>query len=111
MKIYLDMVYLLLYICTMIPKKFNILNHTVKVKMVDSIPNRLGECHKDLCSVDIATHIDDDKLPDSIIEHTFFHEVVHIILDSMGEYKLSSNEKFVDVFAGMLHQVIKTSKY
>ena len=28
---------------------------------------------------------------------TFFHEVVHIILDSTGELKLSQNEKFVNM--------------
>jgi hypothetical protein len=98
-----------------IPKRFNILNHTFKVKIVDQIVNdnesRLGECCKDLCSIDVATHINDDQLPDSVMEHTFFHEVTHVILDMMGEEKLSSDEKFVDVFSGLLHQVIKTSKY
>lgn len=99
----------------MIPKKFTVLNHTFKVRMVDNIVTngevRLGECCKDLCVVDIATHSHTDPIPDSVMEHTFFHEITHVILDIMGEERLSSDEKFVDVFSGLLHQVIKTSKY
>lgn len=43
------------------------------------------------------------------IGHTFYHEVVHAILDSMNEHELSGNEKFVDLFGSLLHQFI-TSK-
>lgn len=38
------------------------------------------------------------------------HEVIHGILDTMGEIELSSNEKFVNTFAGYLYQVIKQIK-
>ena len=34
--------------------------------------------------------------------NTFIHEIVHGILDTMGEYKLSGNEKFVSTFASLL---------
>ena len=33
---------------------------------------------------------------------TFIHEVVHGILDTMGEFKLSENEKFVSTFSSLL---------
>jgi len=48
--------------------------------------------------------IDDVKL-------TLLHEVVHAVLSDMGEEKLSKDEKFVDLFASMLHQINKTSKF
>jgi hypothetical protein len=35
---------------------------------------------------------------------------VHLILNAMGEDDLYKNEKFVDLFAGLLHQVLTTSK-
>lgn len=41
-------------------------------------------------------------------EQAFFHELVHAILDEMGEVKLSKNERFVDSFSTLLHQAIKT---
>ena len=40
----------------------------------------------------------------SLIEQTIYHEVVHAILESMGENELSSNDKFVQNFAILLHQ-------
>lgn len=44
------------------------------------------------------------------INSTFIHEIIHEILDTMGETELSSNEKFVNTFAGYLYQVIKQIK-
>ena len=40
---------------------------------------------------------------------TFYHEKVHMILDTMGERDLSNNEKFVDIFAKLLRQSDETS--
>ena len=42
---------------------------------------------------------------------TFYHEKVHIILDTMGERELSQNEKFVDTFAKLLRQSDETANY
>ena len=33
---------------------------------------------------------------------TFIHEVVHGVLDTMGEFELSGNEKFVSTFSSLL---------
>ena len=38
---------------------------------------------------------------------TFIHEVVHGILDTMGEYELSGNEKFVCTFSSLLIDTIE----
>lgn len=45
------------------------------------------------------------------IEHTFFHELTHFILDAMVESELRTNEKFVDVFSGLLHQALTSMEY
>lgn len=42
---------------------------------------------------------------------TFYHEKVHTILDAMSERELSSNEKFVDIFAKILRQSDETSVF
>ena len=38
--------------------------------------------------------------------NTFYHELVHAILDTMGENELSRNEKFVNCFAGFLTEAM-----
>lgn len=50
-------------------------------------------------------------LNDDAIAQTFWHEIVHAILKAMNEDELFENEKFVDIFAGMIYQVIKSSEY
>lgn len=40
----------------------------------------------------------------NLVNQTLYHEVVHAILESMGENELSSNDKFVQGFALLLHQ-------
>ncbi len=50
-------------------------------------------------------------LSEGKIMDTFYHEKVHMILDSMKEYELSKNEKFVDVFAKLLRQSDQTAIY
>ena len=39
--------------------------------------------------------------------NTFIHEVVHGVLDTMGEFELSKNEKFVSTFAALLIDPIR----
>ena len=38
---------------------------------------------------------------------TFIHEVVHGVLDTMGETELSNNEKFVSTFSSLLVDTIE----
>lgn len=42
--------------------------------------------------------------------NTFWHEVTHMILDSMGYVDLSSDEKFVSSFGSMLNEVMQSSE-
>lgn len=44
------------------------------------------------------------------IEHTYIHELVHWLFYLSGKKDLNDDEVFVDVFAGLLHQVLTTSK-
>jgi len=40
---------------------------------------------------------------------TFYHELTHMILDTMGECELSSNERFVEGFSQLLLQFMQTA--
>lgn len=46
--------------------------------------------------------------------NTFIHEVVHGVLDTMGESDLSKNEKFVCMFSSLLvdpiEEIVKANK-
>ena len=97
----------------MIPKSFQILGHTVKIEHKDFVDYGVNEgcCEHLKLRIEIAKKDLKGNVPESVQEHTYLHEITHMILDSMGEDELSSNEKFVDTFSGLLHQVLKTAKY
>ena len=97
-----------------IPKEFKLLGHTINVvinndRMQDK--NALGHCSPDYITITLATKTDGKDLSESVIGHTYYHELVHMILHTMGESELYKNEKFVDMFGGLLHQAITTSQY
>lgn len=96
-----------------IPKTFNILGHIVTVKLVDVVPFEDPKHEGSWgCWIAKENTIYVKKQKNKEIEiHTFLHELVHCILAYMNESKLNDNEKFVDLFGGMLHQILKTSKY
>lgn len=43
--------------------------------------------------------------------NTFYHELTHAILDTMGEYELSSNERFVSSFSGFLSEAVRSFEF
>lgn len=49
------------------------------------------------------------KLGAEATEQTFYHELMHAILTAMN-HKLNTNEPFIDMFSGLLHQALKTAK-
>ena len=55
----------------------------------------------------IADNFGNCKQGDSSKVNTFIHELVHGILDAMGEFELSKNEKFVSTFAALLIDPIR----
>ena len=47
----------------------------------------------------------------SALHETFWHELVHVILHSMGEDKLNDNERFVEEFSHRLAKAIETARF
>lgn len=43
--------------------------------------------------------------------NTFYHELVHTILDTMGETDLSKNEKFVSCFSSFLNEALEKAVF
>lgn len=51
------------------------------------------------------------KLSKEIIEQTFYHELMHMIMEVMEERDLRTNEKFINISSSLLHQAFKTAEY
>ena len=91
-----------------LPTQFNLMAHTIKVKAIPAEKWKRDDC---LGLYNPATRVIEVRAQGTQMDgHVYYHEVVHCILDAMG-HKLYSDEAFVDNFAGLLQQVLETSKY
>ena len=94
-----------------IPSQIKVGGQIIQVKTVKFAPNNnLGTSNITSGEIFIADcfKVGDKeiKVSDTSQINTFLHEVIHAILDTMGEFKLSSNEKFVSCFSGFLTEAI-----
>ena len=96
-----------------IPSSFQVGGQTLNVSYVDHLPyDKLGSCSVCCGIVNIAKHIIDGRSQSpSCMMNTFWHEVVHAILDTMNKSDLSANEKFVGAFSSMLCEVLNSFEY
>ena len=91
-----------------IPGKIRIGGQDIDVCIVERIE---GEKLGQICVAEgkmlIADNFSTSKQSESSKVNTFIHEVVHGILDTMGETELSQNEKFVLTFSSFMVDVIE----
>ena len=95
------------------PSAYYVGGQRIEVSFVDHLPNdNLGTSSVCCGEIKIANKVNEgrDQSPSSKI-NTFWHEVVHTILDTMQENELSANEKFVGVFSSMLCEVLNSFEY
>lgn len=90
-----------------IPKSFKIFNDKYTVKEYKKIDpeHSMGEHDYMKKSIKLKRDMSIEEK-----ERTFFHEIMHCVLDQLGYDKLSADEKFVDQIGSALHQIIKTAK-
>lgn len=92
-----------------IPAKFTVGGQEIKVKTVDKLRGGvLGECCISDGHIDLALTSDDLTVSATSMQNTFFHELVHCILDTMGDKELSGDEKFVCAFSGFLTEAMRS---
>jgi hypothetical protein len=97
-----------------IPKRFKLFATTVQVVFNNPRMDDLkayGYWHPSESTITLAARDGFTPIPGDKVLDTFYHEKVHAILDTMHEYKLSRNEKFVDTFAKLLRQSDETAEY
>lgn len=88
-----------------IPGSFELFGRTIRVEVVPLPPEDSGEWDADAGVIRIAPGKDDDGN-----YHAFLHEFVHAALEACGEADMSEEEKFVEVFSGLIHQMLKTAR-
>lgn len=91
-----------------IPSKIRIGGQDIDVELAERLPeDRLGTVCLAEGKLLVARNFSDKKQSDTSMQNTFIHEVVHAILDTMGENELSRNEKFVSTFSSFLVDVVE----
>lgn len=92
-----------------LPKEFQVGGKTFKVRMIPTLAKcgALGMARYDDCEIWLEASIQNDDMKGI----TFYHEIVHVILDTMGRNSLRDDEEFVDSFANLLWQIEKTGKH
>ena len=91
-----------------IPSKIRIGGQDINISIKEHlVGEKLGTICLATGELDIADNFYNYKQCESSKINTFIHEVVHGVLDTMGENKLSRDEKFVNTFASLLVDVIE----
>ena len=95
-----------------LPAKIKIGGQEIEIKNVSRYNGKaLGRCCLASGYIEIAKTFNDDSgdNPQTITsqENTFYHEVTHAILMTMGEHSLNENEKFISVFSSFLTEVMQ----
>ena len=90
------------------PNKIRIGGQDIKVETLGRLDNNnLGNICVAEGVLQIADNFDNRKQCEASKINTFIHEVVHGVLDTMGESELSKNEKFVCTFSSLLVDTIE----
>lgn len=92
-----------------IPDKVSIGGQMLEVIQPNEIEGgKLGQCCVAAGYIKIADTFNGKKQSGSSKENTFWHEVTHAILDTMGRGDLNEDESFVCCFSGFLTECINS---
>ena len=96
-----------------IPEKFALNKKNIRVIIDNEYcteNNCIGEADFTEKVVTLCSKFKGQVMNKKMRETTYYHELVHMILDSMGREKLKYDEKFVDLFAARLYEYEKTKQ-
>lgn len=82
---------------------FQLAGYDWEVHLTEEMPTMMGYCDMERCQIKIR-----DGMPYQTTQATFYHELVHAILFTMG--KMNHDEEFVDGFANLLYQFQRTAE-
>jgi hypothetical protein len=98
-----------------IPKKIRVGNKWYSVEIVEAMAEKgyMGKVYypEQKIRIGLANTQTGQKFKQADVNDTFWHELVHAILDDMGYDTLNRNERFVTSFASRLSKAIETAKF
>lgn len=97
-----------------IPTEFKLNGKKITVEFDDEYceaEGYLGEADFDLRLITLTSKDGSKKLPKSEIDKTFYHELMHLILDAANRHQLKYNEDFVDAVGLLLYEFERTKKF
>ena len=97
-----------------IPKSFQLFGITIKVEIdADKMDEAgaYGETRYRTDTITLSNKAHGKAICKTEIETALFHEIFHTVLKRTSHHELCSDEKFVDLIARGLHQVMTTMKY
>lgn len=91
-----------------VPTSFKLLNHEVRVDKNPALTDvdKYGVADYPRNVITLYTY----ECADSVVEHTFYHELVHFLLHYAGRGDLSEDEVLVDAIGGLLAQYEATKR-
>lgn len=92
-----------------VPSAFELYNHTIRVIKKPAPAKKddeYGHANFETNEIILKT----GKLPQSVEEHTYYHELVHFLLLYAGRPDLTKDEVLVDTLGGLLAQYIATKR-
>ena len=93
----------------MIPKSFQIMGHTIKVKITEDLPENADGCWKTRAQ-EIHILPVGRNMTASNQEETFWHEVMHVIFEVLSYNEHYEDEALIDRIGQCLYQIDKTKK-
>ncbi len=96
-----------------IPYEFKLMGKTITVKFVTELlqeSDALGQACYRTSEIKILDNSPAYKITEEQQMQTFLHELVHWILYQLKKDDLRKDEDFVDMFADLLMQTLKTMK-
>jgi len=97
----------------LIPEKFKLNKKTIKVVIDDDYLSEwkyMGEADFTRKEIILCDKYKGKTVCKREKEQTYFHELVHMILDSMSRHNLKYNEDFVEEFSQRLYEYEKTKQ-
>ena len=91
-----------------LPSSFKVLNHTINVKEIPSLPDmgRAGDYDASLNEIRLFT----EGVCDDVVIQTFYHELIHCFEDKANLAEIPSEEARCDIIGGMLAQYLDTKQ-
>ena len=96
-----------------LPKQFKLGGMVVTIEVNNDIlhDNALGQAFPNENKILLAIKDRQTEFPKTKVEQTLYHEILHMVLDSLGYHELSSDEKFIQSVSLLLHQAINSLQY